>query len=483
MGQVARPSLTPVISMPRDAAGTALPAGRPRGPIMTDLIELLRLSGPVVLSRLGIMVMGLTDAIVVGHFSARQLGYHAMAWAPSSVFITANVGLLVGVQVMTARAIGAGDPHETGAVLRRGLSYGAWLGLGSALIQALLGPPFLHGLGLKDGLADGATLPLIVFSLSLPVYAVSVVLTFWLEGLGRPGPGAVMMWLANLVNLAANLLLVPGTLGLPALGAVGGAWATFIARSALAIALAIYVLRMRDARELGVFDKPARDRPAEAEQRKIGYGAGASNFFEVSAFAGMNLVCGWIGSLAVAAYAVVLNVAAIIFMIPLGIATATAVQVGRAYGARDPAGMTRAGWIAFAVTGVIAAIAALLLIPLKGVVALAYTTDPAALTLILPAMVLTCFFLVPDAVQVVAAQALRARGEVWIPTITHLISYALVMGPLAWWLAIPRGMGLNGVIISVIVTSFLAAGFLLTRFRMLDWRDRKLAGEQIVPRA
>lgn len=463
--------------MPRDAAGTALPRKQPRGPILTDLIELLRLAGPVVLSRLGIMVMGLTDAIVVGHFSAQQLGFHAMAWAPSSVFVTANVGLLVGVQVMTARAIGAGNPHETGAVLRRGLVYAVWLGLGSMALLALLGPLFLHAMGLKDGLADGATWPMIVFSLSLPVYAVSVVLTFWLEGLARPGPGAVMMWLANIVNLGANLLFVPGTFGLPAMGAVGGAWSTFVARTALALALAIYVLRMKEARELGVFDKPARDRPAEIEQRRIGYGAGASNFFEVSAFAGMNLICGWISAIAVAAYTVVLNVSAIIFMVPLGVASATAVQVGRAYGARDPEGMKRAGWIAFAVIAVIGVLFGLLLYPTKNWVALAYTADPAALALILPALVLSCLFFAPDAVQVVAAQALRARGEVWVPTATHLISYALVMGPLAWWLAIPRGMGLNGVLISIIVTSFLAAGFLLMRFRMLDWRDRRLAEE------
>lgn len=466
-----------VTTMPRDAAGAALSPERPHGPIMTDLIELLRLAGPVVLSRLGIMVMGLTDAIVVGHYSAQQLGYHAMAWAPSSVFVTATVGLLVGVQVMTARAMGAGNPHETGAVLRRGLIYAAWLGFGSMALLALLGPMFLQAMGLKDGLAEGATLPLIVFSLSLPVYAISVVLTFWLEGLARPGPGAAMMWLANVVNLGANLLLVPGVLGLPALGAVGGAWATFIARSALALALAIFVIRMKEARELGVFDKPARDRPAEIEQRRIGYGAGASNFFEVSAFAGMNLICGWIGALAVAAYTVVLNVSAIIFMVPLGVASATAVMVGRAYGARDPAGMTRAGWIAFAVTAVIGVMFGLLLYPTKHWVALAYTTDPAALALILPALVLACLFFAPDAVQVVAAQALRARGEVWVPTITHLISYALVMGPLAWWLAIPKDMGLNGVLISIIVTSFLACGFLLMRFRMLDWRDRKAGAE------
>jgi MATE family multidrug resistance protein len=422
------------------------------------------------------MVMGLTDAIVVGHFSARQLGFHAMAWAPSSVLVTMSIGLLVGVQVMTARAIGAGNPHETGAVLRRGLVYGGWIGVSGAVVLAALGPLFLHSLGLKDGLADGATHPLIVFSLSLPFYALSVVLGFWLEGLGASGLGddrhvGGQLW----STWPSTCCWCRGPSACRRWAPPGAAWATFVARVFLTAVLALYIVRMKDARVLGVFDKPARDRPAEIEQRRIGYGAGASNFFEVSAFAGMNLVAGWIGGLAVAAWAVVLNVAAVIFMIPLGVSSATAVQVGRAYGARDPAGMTRAGWIAFAVIAVIGVFTGLLLYPTRHWVALAYTTDPAALQLILPALVLTCFFLAPDAVQVVAAQALRARGEVWVPTITHLISYALVMGPLAWWLAIPRGMGLNGVVLSVIVTSFLSAGFLVARFRILDWRDRKLA--------
>lgn len=455
--------------MPRDAAASA-----PRGAVLSDLIELMRLSGPVVLSRLGIMVMGLTDAIVVGRFSAEQLGFHAMAWAPSSVFVTMTVGLLVGAQVMTSRAIGAGKPHETGAVLRRGLVYAFWIGMASAVSLAVLGPPLLHMVHLPKALADGATAPLIVFSLSLPLYALTVVISFWLEGLSRPGPVTIAMWVANAVNLAVNLLLVPGTFGLPALGAVGGAWATFIARLALLLMLAIYVLRLKDARTLGIFDKPARDLPASIEQRRIGYGAGASNFFEVAAFAGMSLVAGWIGGLSIAAWAVVINVAAVIFMLPLGISTATSVQVGRAYGSRDPAGMTRAGWVAFAFTAVVGVVLALLLFPLREWVASAYTADQNAIALIGPALALTCLFLAPDAVQVVAAQALRARGEVWIPTITHLISYGVIMGPLAWWLAIPMGLGVNGIVWSVIVTSFVSAAFLLGRFRMLDIKDRSL---------
>ncbi|MDB5456698.1 MAG: efflux family protein [Caulobacter sp.] len=458
--------------MPRDAAAPAPRSGRRGGVIVSDLIELLRLAGPVVLSRLGIMVMGLTDAIVVGHFSAKQLGFHAMAWAPTSVFVTMTVGLLVGVQVMASRALGAGKPQGAGAVLRRGLVYALGLGLAGAALLVLLGPPLLHRAGLDKALADGATAPLIVFSLSLPLYAVSVALSFWLEGLSRPGSVTIAMWIANLINLAVNLLLVPGTFGLPALGAVGAAWSTFVARAAFTAMLVVIIVRMKDAKALGVFDKPAPDRPSEIEQRRVGYGAGLSNFFEVSAFAGMSLVAGWLGGLSVAAWAVVLNVVAVIFMVPLGLSTATAVQVGRAHGARDPAAMSRAGWIAFAVTAAFALLVSLLLWPLRGLVAQAYTSDPAALALIGPALALSCLFLIPDAVQVVCAQALRARGEVWIPTVTHMISYALIMGPLAWWLALPMKLGVDGIVWSVIVTSFLAAGLLLGRYRMLDVRDK-----------
>ena len=454
-----------------EAQAAASGGGRP-SPVRTNLAELMTLAWPVVLSRLGIMAMGLCDALVVGRYSAVQLGYHALAWAPTSVVVTMAVGLLSGVQVMTARAVGQGRRQAVGAVLRRGLSYSLWIGLASTLILLAAGPPFLHALGLKTELADGAARPLLIFTLSLPGYAISVAAAFWLEGLGRPKPAAAMMWLANGVNLGVDLLLVPGTFGLPALGAVGGAWATATARSFLAVALLSYIARMPEARELGVFDKPEPDRAAETEQRRIGYGAGASNFFEVASFAGMNVIAGWIGGLAVAAWAIALNVVAIVFMVPLGLSTAAAVLVGRAYGSRDRAGVDRAAMVAFGVTIAFGVVVSLILWPGAGLIARGYTSDAATLAMATPAVALCCLFLIPDALQVVCAQALRARGDVWPPTFTHLASYALVMAPLAWWLAIPMKLGVNGIVWAVIVASFLSAGLLLTRFRYLSFKQR-----------
>ena len=457
--------------MGRDPVQASADFGGRNTPVRTELAQLLKLSGPVVVSRLGIMAMGLSDAIVVGRYSATQLGFHALAWAPTSVVVTMAIGLLSGVQVMTARAVGEGRRSETGAVLRRGLSYSLWIGLISTGVLALFGPIFLHSIGLEKSLADGATPPLLIFSLSLPVYALSVSTASWLEGLSRPGPFAWAMWIANAVNLAIDLVLVPGAFGLPALGAVGGAWATTGARTFLAVAMLGYIAVMPEARALGVFSKPPRDRAAESEQRRIGFGAGASNFFEVAAFASMNIIAGWIGGLAVAAWAIVLNVAAIVFMVPLGFSTGAAVRVGRAYGARDSVGVVRAGLIAFGVTGIFGGLISLIIWPNAALVASAYTGNPMTLAIAVPALALSCLMYFPDSLQVVTAQALRARGDVWLPSGTHLTSYIAIMMPLAWWLAIPRGMGIMGMVWAVVIASVVSAALLLARFWQLSLRD------------
>lgn len=438
--------------------------------VRTETAELLKLSAPVVLSRLGIMTMGLSDAIVVGRHSAEQLAFHILAWAPTSVVLTLGIGLLMGVQVMTARAIGEGRRHETGAVLRRGLVYGAWLSLGALATLAILGPIGLRNIGLEPGLGQGASGPVIVFALSMPAMVLSTACAFWLEAQSRATPSMLMMWAANGVNLALLLLLVPGSLGLPALGAVGAAWATFGARLFLLIGLVAYIVRMKEARAWGVFDRPRRDAEEETMQRRVGYGAGASNFFEVAAFASLNVVAGWVGGLAVASWGVVLNVAALIFMVPLGLATATSVLVGRAYGARDRHDVVRSAMIGFAVATAFGALVSLVVWPSARLIASGYTSDIRVIDIVAPALVLSCLFFLADALQVVVAQALRARGDVLVPTMTHMASYVLVMMPLAWWLALPMGLGVQGLVWAVIVASLLSAGLLLGRFWMLARR-------------
>jgi len=439
-------------------------------PARRDLSELLRLAAPVVGTRLGIMAMAVTDTIVVGRHSATELGFMALGWAPVAVVLTTAIGMLTGVQVLTARRVGAGRPDLTGAVLRRGVVYAVWIGVAGAAMLALLGPAFLSAVGVEPGLAEGAGRVLVIYALSLAPALVATAGSSYLEALSRPGAALAAMWFANVVNLALDLVLVPGAFGLPALGAAGAAWATMGARVGLMLFLFAYLAGLRDAKALGVFARPRPEPRAAIEQRRIGYAAGAAIFFETAAFSAMSIVAGWVGGLAVAGWAVVLNVTAVIFMVPLGVSVAASVLVARAHGADDRAGVARAGGVAFGLTALIGLAATLVVWPGAELIAGLYTTDPALVALAAGALALACLFFIADGLQVVGAQMLRSRGDVWAPTAVQFACFGGLMLPLAWALAVPGGMGLAGIVWAVVAASLLSASLLVWRFWALSGR-------------
>ena len=426
------------------------------------LKDLLHLAWPVVLARIGIMTMGLTDVIVVGNYSGLELAFSSLALAPTAIIVTTAVGLMMGVQVMTARLLGEGRRAEVGGVLRRGVVYSLQIGVVSMIGLILIGPWALKHMGLASGLGEGASPVLIVFALSMPGYLVSVAAQFFLEAMHRPRAGMWAMWVANGINLALNLLLVPDILGIGLDGAVASAWATVFARTSLAVFLIVYIVRLPEARALGVFSRPARDRDAEREQRKVGYGAGSSYFIEVGAFAAMTFIAGRLGAIETSAWTIVLNVSAIVFMVPMGLSSATAVLVGRAYGARDGRGVLRAGLVGIGVVVALTMVVALALWPTAPLVASAYNRDPELLAVVIPALVLATLFFVADGIQVVSASANRAAGDVWWPTIMHFAAYSLVMMPLGWWFS--HALGVNGLVWAVIIASLVSSVLLTGRF-------------------
>lgn len=433
--------------------------------------DLLRLAAPVVVARAGIMVMAFVDTAMVGRYSADELAYLGIGLAPISTVLLTGIGLLMGTLVLTASAYGGGRPAECGAVWRRSLGYALALGAAGAVICGF-GEPLLAALGQPPDLAAGGGPVTQVIGLGLAAQLVFVTTTFFLEGIKRPVPGMVMMIAANAINVLLNWVLVYGHFGFPAMGALGSAWATTGVRVFLAVGLVAYVWTMADHARFGVRTRPAGGWAAWAEQRRIGLAAGASIGAEATAFSVAVLFAGHLGVLPAGAFSIALNLVSLVFMVAIGFGAATSVSVGIAHGRGDHRDLAMAGWTGLGLnTAAMAGFAVVFALAPRTLASL-YTTEPALLAASVPVVSLAAWVLIVDGGQALMANALRGRGETWVPTGMQAFSYFGVMVPACWVLAFPVGNGVLGIWQGVLIASIVAMALLVARFHWLTRLDQ-----------
>lgn len=438
--------------------------------------DLLRLAGPVALARLGIIGMAIADVIVVGQLAPDELPHQALGWAPTAVFLVAAIGLLQGVQIWAARSIGEKNPQGAGVALRRGLVLALGAGVISAALMWMGGERLFTVFGIERELAAPSTPVMMILALSIPLHLLYVAGTFFLEAIKKPGIGTAVMWAANVVNLALNLWWVPDH------GAVGSAWATVGARVFLAGALLAWIFFLRDGAYYAVRKLGARG-PSYRALLAVGIAAAVSQAVEAGAFSAMTVIAGRLGASVVAAYQIMLNLMALVFMVALGLAAATAVLVSEAIGRKAPHDAARAGWTGIGLNALAMIIAAFAILAFAQPIGHAYTADLSLAALIASLMWVAALALHPDGAQVVAASALRARGDNWFPTFSHILAYAGVMPILGYWFAEHQGMGVAGLLFAIFWSSVLSAAVLLLRWWMLARRpapahisDKPIAG-------
>lgn len=451
-----------------------LPADRAawlRTRLRRHFAELIRLSGPVIVSRAGVMVMALVDTLMVGRYGTDDLAYISLASGPVNFLMIVGIGLMTGTAVTVANAVGRNDPAGAGAALWRGVPWAAGFGILCFLCLMLTGRPFLMLTGQSDALLDPAGQAVTILAAGLPFALIFVTGAFFLEGLGRPLAAMVVMIAANLLNVLLNWLLIWGIGPLPELGGMGSAWTTTLVRAGTAVAVLLAIAwAIRDRVGFGLDRWPGWRWSAWRRQRAIGYGSAGSQSSESAAFLAMMVFAGMLGATEVAAYSIVINLIGLVFMIAVGIGTATAVRVGQAHGRGDGADMVLAGWTGLALLWLLVGIVALGFWLAPGTVVGVYTGDATLVALAAPALMVAALAVVPDTGQMVMASALRGRGDAFWPAVSHAIAYLGVMMPGGYLLSITLGRGVTGLIEAILLASILSFVALALRFQVLARR-------------
>jgi len=403
---------------------------------------MLRIAIPLALAELGWMSMGVVDTIMVGRLpdSAVSIGAASVGNALFYVFAIFGIGLMSGLDTLVSHAFGAND----WTVARRALASGFGLALCVAPILAaciLGGAPILKLIGVTPAVRTQAVSFVRVLVWSLPLLLLYTILRRYIQALHHVRPIALALITANLVNVFGNWLLIFGHWGLPALGVRGSALSTVFARIYLAGVLFIAV-KLHDP---DAFSQIGDLFTGIEKLLRLGLPAALTIGFEVGVFNTATALAGTLDPVSLAAHTIALNAAAVTYMVPLGIASAAAVSVGRALGAGDRREAARAGWTALGLGVVYEIFSALSFLIFPRQIARLYTHDQRVVSFAVTLLSIAALFQLFDGLQTVATGALRGLGNTRTPMVWNLLGYWVLGLPLGCWLCFRLHWGAVGL--------------------------------------
>ena len=419
---------------------------------------------PLMLGQLSTIGMNVVDVLLAGHFSPATLAAVAVGTNIWSLALVAAIGVMLALPPSVAQLAGAGERGAIGALFRQALWMACALGI-VLWFAARHASPLLRAIGIDAAIVDDTQRFLRAISWGAPALTGYFALRGLSEGVGLTRPTMYFGFLGLVLLAPIGYVLMYGAFGLPARGAQGSGMATAIVLWLQFAAFASYVAlrrRYRAFAPFGAFETPQWQ--AIFDLLRLGVPMGVSLLMEAGLFVAAALLIGSLGATTIASHQIALNVASVTFMLPLGLAMATTVRVGRAVGAGDADGVRYAGiaGIGASLATQLVSCSAMALFP-HGIAGL-YTDDAGVAGLAAKLLLFAAVFQFSDGIQVTANGALRGLKDTTVPMLFTALAYWGVGMPLGYALGFHAGMGAAGMWIGLIAGLTAAAALLLARF-------------------
>jgi MATE family multidrug resistance protein len=425
------------------------------------------LAYPVMLSMLGQVMTGVADSVMIGQTGATPLAAASLANVVFILLLTFGIGVSYAITPLVAEADGRKDNQQVIESLRHGFV----INLVTGCILVVIGfsvAPVLHFLDQPADVVE-LTIPYLQIIL-IGIFPTMIFQTFrqFGEGLHRTRMAMIIVITSNLVNIFLNYVLIYGKLGFPELGLNGAGWATLIARTLMGVWMMLYIYYgksfagYRPGFGLGNYSRKLINRMLH-----IGIPAGIQFIFEVSAFGFSAIMMGWLGTTALAAHQIAINLATISYMTTSGLGAAATIRVGSYLGQKNFPMLRRAGFTLVGMGAVLMTVWGILFVAARYKLPALYIDDPQVILMAGPLLIVAGLFQLSDGMQVVCIGALRGIQDVKVPSLLIFIAYWIIGLPLGYVLGFQLGYGANGIWIGLLVGLTLTAIAMFLRFNKL----------------
>ena len=417
---------------------------------------LFKLGLPITISQLGMTLQGLADTIMVGQHSGHEL---AAAGFVNSLFIIGillSVGFSNGAVARMGYLYGQGRTRDTVAVVRSNV----WANLFQTFIITTVMTVIyflLPHLG-----QDPSLLPLMqsyyaILLPSLPLLALAGIFKPFFDSINDTAVPMWIMLIGNVWNVIGNWVLIFGHCGLPEMGIEGAAWATASSRALiLLLYIAVFCFSRRYRPYRAYWSEVKATRREFMLLNKLGWPVGIQMCIETLSFAGASLWLGWGGESwdavsSLAAYQVMSQISALIFMFFIGIGAAISIRVSNYHGQHDQAGIRMAAHCGYEMILVISIVLSVVIFSFRQDLAQIFVSagDPALLEKVSGIVVACCVPLVlyqfGDGMQSAYVNALRGLGDVKPLMLYSFIAYIVISLPMSYLFGIVMDGGCPGI--------------------------------------
>lgn len=430
------------------------------------------LSIPMVLEMLMQSVFEVADIYFVGQLGADAVAAVGLTSSLLILVFALGMGLSMAATATVARRIGEKDPEAAATAAVQALILGFSISVPIGIVGVFFAPEMLAMMGATPEVIEiGTTYCAIIFGTNITILFLFLINAIF-RGTGDAQYAMRALWIANLLNIILDPLLIFGIGPFPELGMVGAAIATSIGR-AIGVCYQIYILfRGKNARlRISMAHFNVDPKVLRSMLRISVPGIVQFSVAMVSWVVLMRIVAIF-GESAIAGYTIALRIIVVALLPSWGLGNAAATLVGQNLGAGKPDRSEKAVWITSFINMIFLGLCGLGMYLYAHPIISIFTDEMEAIRIGASCLQIVSYSFIFFGFGMVTVQAFNGAGDTKTPTWINFISYWLLQLPLAYALAVNLDWATDGVFAAIAIAQTVLALLGVLWFRQGKWKTQ-----------
>lgn len=431
------------------------------------------LAVPMVLEMIMESVFAIVDIFFVSRLGADAVATVGLTESAMTIVYAVSIGLSMATTALVSRRIGEKKNKEAGLVAFQAIAVGIIFSAFIAVPGYFFAKDFLKLMGGTDKIInEGFTYPAIMFAGNVVIMLLFIINAV-LRSSGDAALSMRVMWVANLINLVLDPILIFGLGPFPELGIKGAAIATTTGRG-IAVLYQFYIL-FRGKHRIRLYLDSIRIRlKIMLNLLKISGGGILQNLIATSSWVFLVRIIAESGPSALAGYTIAIRIIVFSLLPAWGLSNAASTLVGQHLGAKMPERAERSVWITGYVNMAFMGLISIVLLLFPDFWIGIFIDDPAVIGDGVTALKVISYGFIFYGLGMVLTQGFNGSGDTITPTWINGISFWLIEIPLAYVLAITFDYGLAGACYAIIIAESVLTIISLYIFKKGKWKLRQV---------